>query len=123
MRAAGKTVVFDCDDLMTEPNLAQTSIIDGIRTQNLTEAGVQGHFARIRQTMLEADICYASTQELAFHMRSANKVVDVLPNGFSQYTHDLSRRSARAWRAVVTGSSASVTPGAQGRTNAILVSR
>jgi SAM-dependent methyltransferase/glycosyltransferase involved in cell wall biosynthesis/uncharacterized protein YbaR (Trm112 family) len=99
MHAAGRTVVFDCDDLMTEPNLAQTSIIDGIRTQNLTEAGVQGHYARIRQTMLAADICFASTPELAFHMRSANKVADVLPNGFSQYTHDLSRHSARAWRA------------------------
>ena len=33
MRARGKTVVFDCDDLMTEPNLAKTSIIDGIRTR------------------------------------------------------------------------------------------
>ena len=99
MHAAGKTVVFDCDDLMTEPNLAQTSIIDGIRTQNLTEGGVRGHYARIRQTMLAADICFASTQELAFHMRLACTPTDVLPNGFSQYTHDLSRRTARAWRA------------------------
>ena len=99
MHAAGKTVVFDCDDLMTEPNLAQTSIIDGIRSQNLTEAGVQGHYARIRQSMLAADFCFASTEELAFYMRSANKSADVLPNGFNQYTHDLSRRSARAWRA------------------------
>ena len=73
MRASGKTVVFDCDDLMTEPNLAQTSIIDGIRTQNLTEAGVQGHYARIRQTMLAADVCFASTEELAFHMRWAEQ--------------------------------------------------
>jgi glycosyltransferase involved in cell wall biosynthesis/SAM-dependent methyltransferase/uncharacterized protein YbaR (Trm112 family) len=99
MHAAGKTVVFDCDDLMTEPNLAQMSIIDGIRTQNLTEAGVQGHYARIRQTMLAADICFASTQELAFHMRGANKATFVLPNGFDQHAHDLSRRSARNWRA------------------------
>ena len=99
MRAAGKIVVFDCDDLMTEPNLAQTSIIDGIRTQNLTEAGVQEHYTRMRQTMLAADICFASTQELAFHIRWAGKSADILPNGFSQYTHDLSRRSARAWRA------------------------
>ena len=99
-RAAGKTVVFDCDDLMSEPNLAQTSVIDGIRTQNLTEAGVQGHYTRIRQTMLAADVCFASTEELAFHMRWAGKPTLVLPNGFDQYGHDLSRRSARApWRA------------------------
>jgi glycosyltransferase involved in cell wall biosynthesis/SAM-dependent methyltransferase len=103
MQAAGRTVVFDCDDLMTEPNLAQTGIIDGIRTQNLTEAGVQGHYARIRQTMLAADICFASTQQLAFHMRSANKATFVLPNGFDQHAHDLSRRSGRNWRACHDG--------------------
>jgi glycosyltransferase involved in cell wall biosynthesis/ubiquinone/menaquinone biosynthesis C-methylase UbiE len=99
MHAAGRTVVFDCDDLMTEPNLAQTSIIDGIRTQNLTEAGVQGHYTRIRQTMLAADVCFTSTEELAFHMRWAGKPTFVLPNGFDQHAHDLSRRSGRNWRA------------------------
>ena len=99
MRAVGKTVVFDCDDLMTEPRLAQTNIIDGIRTQKLTEEGVQGHYARIRQTMLAADVCFASTEELAFYMRQAGKPTFVLPNGFSQHTHDLSRRSEREWRA------------------------
>ena len=99
MRARGKTVVFDCDDLMTEPNLAKTSIIDGIRTQNLTEAGVEGHYTLIRQTMLAADVCFATTEELAFHMRQAGKPTLVLPNGFNQYAHDLSRRSADEWQA------------------------
>ncbi len=99
MRAQGKAVVFDCDDLMTEPSLAQTSIIDGIRTQNLTEAGVQGHYTRIRQTMLAADVCFASTEELAFHMRWAHKLTFVLPNGFEKHAHNLSRRSGRDWRA------------------------
>ena len=98
MRAAGKTVVFDCDDLMTEPSLAQTSIIDGIRTQNLTEAGVQGHYTRIRQMMLAADVCFASTEEIAFHMRWAGKPTFVLPNGFDRHAHDLSRRSSHNWR-------------------------
>jgi ubiquinone/menaquinone biosynthesis C-methylase UbiE/glycosyltransferase involved in cell wall biosynthesis len=103
MHAAGKTVVFDCDDLMTEPSLAQTSIIDGIRTQNLTESGVQGHYTRIRQTMLAADICFASTEKLAFYMRWAGKPTFVLPNGFDRHIHDLSRRSARDWRTTRDG--------------------
>ena len=99
MRARGKAVVFDCDDLMTEPSLAKTSIIDGIRTQNLTEAGVHNHYTLIRQTMLAADVCFATTEELAFHMRQAGKPTFVLPNGFNQYTPRPSRRSAREWRA------------------------
>jgi GT2 family glycosyltransferase/glycosyltransferase involved in cell wall biosynthesis/SAM-dependent methyltransferase len=98
MRAAGKTVVFDCDDLMTEPDLAVTKVIDGIRSQHLTEEAVKNHFSSVRETMLAADLCFTSTQELAFHMRCSGKVTHVLPNGFSQDTHDLSRRSARKWR-------------------------
>ena len=36
-RRSGAKVVFDLDDLMIAPELAQLEIIDGIRTQNLTE--------------------------------------------------------------------------------------
>ena len=97
MRAAGKLIVFDCDDLMTEPDLAVTKIIDGIRTQHLTEESVREHYGRVRATMLAADICFASTQELAFHTRWCSKVTHVLPNGFSQSTHDVSRQAARSW--------------------------
>ena len=102
-RASGKTVVFDCDDLLTEPNSAKTSIIDGIRSSNQTEADMQGQFTRLRQTMLAADFCFATTEELAFHMRCAGKPTFVLPNGFNQHVHDLSRRSRRNWRAEQDG--------------------
>ena len=98
MRARGKVVIFDCDDLMTEPNSAKTSIIDGIRSSNLNEADVHGHYTRIRQTMLAADLCFASTEELAFHTRQAGKPSFVLPNGFNQHVHDLSRRSRCNWQ-------------------------
>jgi O-antigen biosynthesis protein len=84
--------------LMSEPELAATNIIDGIRSQNLTEDQVRGHYSLIRKTMLAADLCFATTQELAFHMRGAGKTVHVLPNGFSQLTHDVSRQAARDWR-------------------------
>lgn len=98
VRQMGGKVVFDCDDLMTEPDLAVTKVIDGIRSQNLTEQGVKDHYTRVRQTMLAADHCFASTEDLAYYMRSAGKTTHVLKNGFSQFTHDFSREAARDWR-------------------------
>lgn len=97
MRLLGRTVVFDCDDLMTEPRLATFHFIDGIRSNRLTEQMVHDHFALIRQTMLAADVCFTTTDQLAFHMRWSDKTTFVNPNGFTQFTHDLSRRSAREW--------------------------
>jgi len=98
MKDFGRTVVFDVDDLMVDPNLGSTSIIDGIRSQHLNEEMVRGHYSQIRRTMLAADICTATTHELAHHMRDADKPVFVLPNGFDQAAHDLSRGAARQWR-------------------------
>ena len=98
MRGNGKRIVFDVDDLMIDPNLAKTDIIDGIRSQWLTDDRVRGHFAEVRKTMDAADVCFTTTQELAFHMRWAGKTTHVLPNGFDQRTHDVSRLAARHWR-------------------------
>ncbi|MGO4127842.1 class I SAM-dependent methyltransferase [Inquilinus sp. YAF38] len=98
VRSCGGKVVFDIDDLMVDPDLAQEKIIDGMRTQLLPEAGVRDHFARIRQTMLAADLCFTTTEELAFHMRWAGKVTHVLRNSFDQATHDVSRRAMQQWR-------------------------
>ena len=97
MRSLGRTVIFDCDDLMTEPRLATIELIDGIRSQFLTEEAVQEFYGRIRQTMLATDMCFTTTEQLAFHMRSHGRITFVNPNGFSQFTHDMSRRSARKW--------------------------
>ena len=99
-RRGGAVVVFDVDDLMIVPELASLDIIDGIRSQNFSENGVREHYAAVRQTMLAADVCFATTEELAFHMRGAGKPVHVLPNGFDQTTHDLSRVGKREWRSV-----------------------
>ena len=96
-RRHGRTVVFDCDDLMTEPRLATLKFIDGIRSQFLAEDGVQEFYGRVRQTMLAADYAFTTSDQLAFHMRWSGKTTFVNQNGFNQATHDLSRRSARAW--------------------------
>ena len=98
MRALGRKVVFDVDDLMTEPEMAQVKLIDGIRSQFLSEDGVRGHYHRMRQTMLASDLCFTTTEELAFYLRRAGKATHVLPNGFDQATHDLSRRAAKERR-------------------------
>jgi glycosyltransferase involved in cell wall biosynthesis/SAM-dependent methyltransferase len=97
MRSRGKTVVFDVDDLMTEPDLARVELIDGIRSQFLTEEGTRQHYANMRQTMLEADVCFTATDELAWHTRLAGKTTFVLPNGFDRATHTRSRRARRQW--------------------------
>jgi glycosyltransferase involved in cell wall biosynthesis/GT2 family glycosyltransferase/SAM-dependent methyltransferase len=98
MRAQHKKIVFDVDDLMFIPELARVKFIDGIRSQFLTENIVRDHYTRVRQTMNAADLCFTTTEELAFHMRGAGKLAYVLPNGFDQITHDTSRRAAREWR-------------------------
>lgn len=98
MHAQGKKVVFDIDDLMIEPDLADTKVIDGIRSNAHPEAAVRELFASVRRAMLAADVCMASTQELAYHMRWAGKTTHVLPNGFDDQTLALSRHSIRQWR-------------------------
>jgi GT2 family glycosyltransferase/glycosyltransferase involved in cell wall biosynthesis len=98
MRLRRKRVVFDVDDLMVDPDLAQIKIIDGIRSQFLTEDAVRRSYTAVRDTMLSADVCFAPTEELALHMRKRGKVVHVLPNGFDDDTHNVSRRAARRWR-------------------------
>jgi len=98
MRAQGKKVVFDIDDLMIDPDLADTKIIDGIRSNAHPEEAVRALFERVRKTMLAADVCLASTQELAYHMRWTGKGTHVLFNGFDDQTLALSRSSAALWR-------------------------
>jgi GT2 family glycosyltransferase/glycosyltransferase involved in cell wall biosynthesis/SAM-dependent methyltransferase len=97
-RRGGARIVFDVDDLMTEPELARVEVIDGIRSQFLTEAKVGEHYDRMRQTMLACDLCFTTTEELAYYLRAAKKTTHVLSNGFDLPTHDLSQQAARQWR-------------------------
>ena len=101
-RAAGARIVFDIDDLMVDPALARTAVIDGIRSLHLTEEQVRADFGLIQQTMLAADFCFASTEELAGHMRRFGKPCLTLPNGFDEATLLASRMAARQ-RALLPG--------------------
>jgi glycosyltransferase involved in cell wall biosynthesis/SAM-dependent methyltransferase len=94
-RAAGARVVFDVDDLMIEPTLARVEVIDGIRSQNLTEEQVRGHYERCNRTMEAADYCTAPTEELAARMRRWGKPALVLPNGFDEAAWRASRQAVR----------------------------
>lgn len=99
LRQAGRKIVFDIDDLMTEPDLARLSTVDGIRTQSLSEEGVRSHYERVRRMMLESDLCLATTEELAFHLRVAGKTTYVISNGFTRATLNRSRAAVRRRRA------------------------
>lgn len=94
-RANKARIALDVDDLIFEPNLAKLSIIDGIRSQDLTEAEVRDHYAHIRATLAAADICTCTTEELAAHLRAAGRPAMVLPNGFDQATHATARMAFR----------------------------
>ncbi len=94
-RAGGARIVFDVDDLMIDPALGTTAIIDGIRSQNFDETAVQAHYARIQRTMFAADFCTASTDELAGHMRRFGRVARTLPNGFDNDVFETSRMAVR----------------------------
>lgn len=103
-RKGGARIIFDVDDLMIDPELARTTIIDGIRTQGLTEEQTHAHYALVRQSMLEADICTTTTEEIASYMRAAGKPTFVLPNGFDNNTLNSSRLAARRQRKLVDDS-------------------
>ncbi|WP_149539135.1 glycosyltransferase [Siccirubricoccus phaeus] len=94
-RQAGARIIFDVDDLMIDPELARIDIIDGIRTQFLTESAVGEFYDRVRRTMLAADLCTVTTEELASHARRMWLPALVLPNGFDARTYQRSRLAAR----------------------------
>src|SRR5262249_26813092 len=56
-RNGGAKIVFDVDDLVIVPELAQLNVIDGIRTQNLPEKAVRDYYERMRRSMAAADLC------------------------------------------------------------------
>ena len=94
-RGVGARVVFDIDDLMFDPDLARTSIIDGIRSQHLTEQQVRDHYARVQSTLLSADMVTAATDELANRARRFQLPSLVLPNGYDEETYRHSRLAVR----------------------------
>jgi glycosyltransferase involved in cell wall biosynthesis/SAM-dependent methyltransferase len=94
-RRHGVKVIFDVDDLMFEPSLASRHVIDGIRSQGMTEAAVGEYFQRTRETAFQADICTCTTDELASRFRALDRVALVLPNVFDIGTVCISRLAVR----------------------------
>jgi SAM-dependent methyltransferase len=94
-RSHGVKILFDVDDLMFDPSLASRKIIDGIRTQDLTETEVANYFQRVREVVVQADACTCSTEELARHLRETDRVTFVLPNHFDNDTLTRSRLAVR----------------------------
>ncbi len=97
-RGHGVKIVFDIDDLMFDPEFARVAIIDGIRSQGLTEPEVQAFYIRIQQTLNAADFCTATTPFLAGQLRRWRKPTFVLANGFDDDTWRTARQAVRARR-------------------------
>ncbi len=95
-RWASAKVVFDVDDLMFEPALAKTTIIDGIRTQGLAEQDVADYYKRVRRTLRLADFCTCPTEPLATALRRHGRPVLVIPNGFDAGSLSTSSKAAAA---------------------------
>lgn len=98
-REAGSKIVFDVDDLMFRPELAKTSLIDGIRTQNISEREVKSFYQSVKLMVIEADRCTAPTIPLLRELRDLHKPATLIPNGFSAETFERSRAAMRASRA------------------------
>lgn len=91
----GGKVVFDVDDLMIRPELANAKVIDAIRSNGFDEAKTGELFLRMQQTMLLADLCTTTTHELATQIRLFAKPVLVIPNGYDEQTFTTSRLAYR----------------------------
>lgn len=89
-KTIGVVVLYDCDDLMFEPELASVEFIDAIRSGKYEASAVADHYINIRRAMLLADGLTASTRPLAAAMRAHFRRVFVLPNTFDLATHQRS---------------------------------
>jgi len=94
-RENGGKVVFDVDDLMIRPELANAKVIDAIRSNGFDEAKTGELFLRMQQTMLLADLCTTTTHELASQIRLFAKPAMVIPNGYDEQTFTTSRLAYR----------------------------
>ena len=90
LKAANRRVIFDTDELETEPDLAHLDAIDGVTARSLAK-----HYADLRRTMQAADACTTTTEQLAFHLRLAGKMTYVFASGFDRQTHERSRLERR----------------------------
>ena len=99
-------IIFDVDDLMFRPELAKTDLIDGIRTQNLTEEQVREFYSGVQAVLGHADHCTAPTTTLARELRDFSKPSTVIPNGFDSETLIRSRQAVLARKKTLAGNGA-----------------
>ena len=103
-RASGAPVVFDIDDLIVEPELVKTDIIDGLRSQSFDHEMIRDYFARLQQTLMASDYGCAPTPSLARYLQRYSRNVYEklsfrLPNGFDEAVMSRARLAARTRRA------------------------
>jgi glycosyltransferase involved in cell wall biosynthesis len=94
-RQRGIIVVFDVDDLMVDPALADPKIIDGIRTRKLDRRDVARHFAVTQQTLTISDFACAPTHYLAGELQRWAIPTFVIPNGFDEDAWRIARLARR----------------------------
>jgi glycosyltransferase involved in cell wall biosynthesis/SAM-dependent methyltransferase len=103
-RAAGIPVIFDVDDLIIDPALTETDVIDGLRSQKHDPDMIRDYFARLQWTLIESDFGCTPTPALSQAIKKwsktgFDKVVFRIPNGFDEPSMIRSRLAARARRA------------------------
>ena len=94
-KSKGGFVLFDVDDLMIRPELAKAKVIDAIRSNGFDEGKTAELFAQMQRSMLAADLCLTTTEELANQMRLYGKPVMVVANGYNEDTFASSRLAYR----------------------------
>ncbi|MBB2205754.1 glycosyltransferase [Gluconacetobacter takamatsuzukensis] len=94
-RARGALLAFDADDLVFEPELARTDLIDGIRSSPAPVARIERMYDDMQRTLQRCDLGIATTQALGDRMRPFTPLTAILPNIHDQSTLKRSRHAAR----------------------------
>ncbi|MCH8474826.1 MAG: glycosyltransferase [Opitutales bacterium] len=82
-RALAIPLIYDIDDLMFLPKMANPEKIDAIRTGALNPDKVSEHFKSIQKVLLQAQKVTAPTRPLLAQMRAYRKPGHLIPNSFS----------------------------------------
>ena len=84
-RLQSKLTIYDTDDLMIVPEIANSKYIDAIRFDKLNANGVTKFYALHQKMLAICDAGFASTETLANAMRKIGKLAFVVPNGFGTH--------------------------------------
>ena len=101
-RAAGARVICDVDDLVFQPELAHSDVIDGLRSQKLVPEEWSAYFADVRRSLLKADHCTVPTAPLARELERLGLPTTVVPNGFDAGFLRVAERARSRRRAEAT---------------------